>query len=321
MKPFFLENGNGWLILCAITLDLFLGDPERMPHMVRYIGLLIEKWEPAFRRLALPTRIQGGFFAVTIVLVSCGITWALLFFCKHLFKPAYWLLSTVIVYQAISLRCLADEVMAVGAALEEQGLEAGRQRLSRIVGRDVTRLDERGVVMAAIESCAENLVDGVISPFFYAILGGPVAAVGFKAISTMDSMIGYKNERYMEFGTVAARMDDIANYIPARLTAIFIAISSMILWRKDPFMVLRGIVEDADKHASPNSGISEAAFAHSLGIRLFGPAYYHGKHLDRPYMNENGAFPAVKHIDEAVKLLYLTSLTFMCLVLGIAVLY
>ncbi|MEZ0329358.1 MAG: adenosylcobinamide-phosphate synthase CbiB [Dissulfuribacterales bacterium] len=307
MKPFFLENGNSWLILCAITMDLLVGDPERMPHLVRYTGLLIEKWEPAFRRLALSTRIQGGLFALTIILVSCATTWALLFFCKHLFKPAYWLLSTFIIYQAISIRCLAEEVMAVETALEEQGLEAGRRRLSRIVGRDVTRLDERGVVMAAIESCAENLVDGVISPFFYAILGGPVAAVGFKAISTMDSMIGYKNERYMEFGTVAARLDDIANYIPARLAAIFIALSSMLLCRQNPFQVLTGIKNDAGKHSSPNSGISEAAFAHSLGIRLFGPAYYHGTLIKRPYMNETAPFPTTDHINKAIKLLYLTS--------------
>lgn len=321
MKPFFLEHGNSWLILCAITLDLLLGDPERMPHMVRYMGLLIQRLEPVFRRLALPPRIQGGLFAVTVVLISCTITWAALFLCRHLFKPAYWMLSTLIIYQAMSLRCLADEVMAVGTALEEQGLEAGRRRLSRIVGRDVSRLDEKGVVMAAIESCAENLVDGVISPFFYIALGGPVAAVAFKAVSTMDSMIGYKNERYMEFGTVAARMDDIANYIPARLAAVFIAISAMLLFRQNPIEILIGIKNDAGKHASPNSGLSEAGFAHSLGIRLFGPAYYHGKLLERPYMNENGAFPAIKHIDAAIKLLYMTSLIVMCLVLVIAVLY
>lgn len=310
MKPFLLENGNAWLVLAAVTLDLLAGDPEYMPHMVRYMGILISRCEPRFRRVNLPSRIQGGLFAITIVLISCTTSWTALFVCKHLFKPLYWLLSTFLIYQAVSLRCLADEVKGVETALKEQGLKAGRLRLSRIVGRDVNTLDEKGVVMAAIESCAENLVDGVISPFFYAAAAGPVAAVGFKAISTLDSMVGYKNERYREFGTVAARMDDIANYIPARLTVIFIAVSAWLLQRRNPFQVLRCVRQDAGKHASPNSGLSEAAFAHSLGIRLFGPAHYHGKLIERPYMNEDSEFPLTFHIDEAVKLLYVTSALF-----------
>ncbi|MDD3554124.1 MAG: adenosylcobinamide-phosphate synthase CbiB [Deltaproteobacteria bacterium] len=321
MKPFLLENGNAWPILAAVTLDLLAGDPEYMPHMVRYMGLLISRCEPAFRRLSLPPRIQGGLFASAIVLISCTTAWAAISFCKYLSEPAYWLLSTFLIYQAVSLRCLADEVKGVGTALEEQGLEAGRLRLARIVGRNVSSLDEKGIVMAAIESCAENLVDGVISPFFYAAAAGPVAAVGFKAISTLDSMVGYKNERYMEFGTASARMDDIANYIPARLTVIFIAVSAWLLRMRDPFQVLRGVRQDAGKHASPNSGLSEAAFAHSLGIRLFGPANYHGKWVQRPYMNEDSGFPSTRHIDEAVKLLYLTSGLFAGSCFLMAVLY
>lgn len=321
MKPFLLEDGNAWLILAALTLDLLIGDPEHLPHMVRYMGLLISRWEPVFRRFALPPRIQGGLFAGAVVLTSCTTAWAVLFFCKHLSDSIYWLSSTFLIYQAVSLRCLADEVKGVETALEEQGLEAGRLRLSRIVGRNVNNLDEKGVVMATIESCAENLVDGVISPFFYTALLGPIGAVGFKAISTLDSMVGYKNDRYMEFGTAAARMDDIANYIPARLTAIFIAVSAWLLRMQDPFQVLRGVLQDACKHASPNSGLSEAAFAHSLGIRLFGPAHYSGKWVKRPYMNEGSEFPQTIHIDEALKLLYVTSGLFAGASFVIAILY
>lgn len=321
MKPFLLEDGNAWLLLAAVTLDLLAGDPEYMPHMVRYMGILISRWEPVFRKFALPPRIQGGLFANAVVLTSCATAWVALFFCKHISEPIYLLLSTFLIYQALSLRCLADEVKGVETALEEQGLKAGRLRLARIVGRDVNSLDENGVVMAAIESCAENLVDGVISPFFYTALLGPVGAVGFKAISTLDSMVGYKNDRYMEFGTVAARMDDIANYIPARLTTIFIAVSAWLLRRQNPFQILRGVWQDARKHASPNSGLSEAAFAHSLGIRLFGPAHYHGKWVERPYMNETREFPRTMHINEAVKLLYVTSGLFAGVSFLIAILY
>ncbi len=321
MKPFLLRDGNAWLILAAVTLDLLAGDPEHLPHMVRYMGILIKRWEPVFRKFTLPPRIQGGLFASAVVLTSCAIAWAALFFCKYLSEPIYLLLSTFLIYQALSLRCLADEVKGIGTALEEHGLEAGRLRLSRIVGRNIKDLDENGVVMAAIESCAENLVDGVISPFFYAALLGPVGAVGFKAINTLDSMVGYKNDRYMEFGTAAARMDDIANYIPARLTALFIAVSAWLLRMQDPFQVLRGIWQDACKHASPNSGLSEAAFAHSLGIRLFGPAHYSGKWVERPYMNEHSEFPRTIHIDEAIKLLYVTSGLFAGASFLIAILY
>jgi len=307
MRPFFLESENAWLLLFAVTLDLLWGDPEYLPHMVRYMGGLISKWEPIFRRLHLHTRIQGGLLAVAVVLVSCLAAVVLLLLAEGLYKPLYWIFSTFLLYQALSLRCLAEEVLMVRIALEEQGLKQARAKLSRIVGRDVSSLDEKGVLMASIESCAENLVDGVTSPFFYGALAGPVGAVAFKAISTLDSMIGYKNERYQQFGTVAARLDDLANYIPARLTVFFIAIAAWLLRLNSPVSVLMGVKRDACKHASPNSGLSEAGFAHSLGIRLFGPAQYHGQWVHRPYMNEEGAFPTPRHVNEAVKLLYVTS--------------
>ena len=314
MSPlFFMSRGGPWILALAVIADFVIGDSERLPHPVRLIGRAVSFFELYFRRIGAPQLLQGALFALLITGVAWLAVYLVLDLLGQISRAAYWLASTVFVYYSISLRCLADEAAAVRTALGERGLDAGRARVSRIVGRDTAGLDETGVIMAAIESVAENMVDGVISPFFYAAVGGPAFSMCYKAVSTLDSMIGYKNSLYSMFGRWAARMDDVANYIPARLSVLLIAAASSVLGYASCKDVLRVVAVDGRMHESPNSGLPEAAFAASLGVRLSGPASYGGRYADRPFINSSGRAAGIGDIGRAVRLLYLGSILFFAL--------
>jgi adenosylcobinamide-phosphate synthase len=207
----------------------------------------------------------------------------------------------------ISARGLADAALTVGRALEHAGLAAGRQAVAMIVGREVDRLDETGVTRAAVETVAENLVDGVVSPIFYAAIGGAPLAVAYKMVNTLDSMIGYKNDRYRWFGRFAARLDDGANFIPARLSVPFIALATRLLGGRAG-SVLTTAWRDGRAHASPNAGFPEAAFAGALGMWMGGANYYHGRLVEKPVIGQGLAEARPSHIRQACRLMGTTSL-------------
>jgi adenosylcobinamide-phosphate synthase len=198
----------------------------------------------------------------------------------------FFLVQAIIAFYCLSARSLIDAAISVRKHLDTNDLPGAREALSMIVGRDTANLDESGIVCATVETVAENITDGIISPLFYLVIGGPVAAIAFKAVSTMDSMIGYKNERYQRFGTCAARMDDILNFIPARITAFLLIPLAAFITGKNWKNAFQTAKRDRLKHESPNSAHGEAAMAGALGIRLGGGAFYGGVFSSRPYLGD-----------------------------------
>ncbi len=291
----------------AGVLDMLFGDPENLPHPVRLIGSTIKQGEKICRKIPAGEVVQGTVLAIGITVLTYAVTASILEVLTHHATWSAWIFSVLTIYFSIALRCLADEAMAVQRTLEHQGLEAARRQVSRLVGRDTSNLDESGVAMAAIETVAENLVDGLSAPLFYACLFGPAMCATYRAVNTLDAMVGYKNQRYIKFGKVSARLDDLANWIPARFTVIAICIASRITGIGTRGEIRRVVRNDARSHSSPNSGFPESAFAGALGVRLGGPAVYHGKATEYPWINADAPRPSPEDIHRAVKLLYATA--------------
>ena len=311
-------NDNGLIILLAFILDLILGDPHWQLHPVRLIGGLIEFLEDNLRKTKIPLKISGGLLVIFIVGFTLGISFLLIKFAYWLNYYSGLLLSSVLVYFAIAPRNLYDESMKIYSFLKKGDLESARKSLSMIVGRDTNKLSESEVIRASVETVAENGVDAVISPLFYAMIGGAPLAIVYRAINTMDSMVGYKNKRYIDFGWAAARLDDAVNYIPARLSAILIPLSSLI-YGKDWLSSFKIAFRDGKKNPSPNSGIPEAAVAGALGIQLGGLNYYGGMPSDKPFIGDCGSELSIGHIKEANILMFISSILFIliCIILSL----
>ena len=293
-------------ILTAYLLDLVFGDPPSFPHPVRGIGWLIKKLEAPFRYMIKNERLSGTIFASVIIILTWGVTFAIT-------KTAYSfnnyigiVVSIIIIYTALSIKDLGVESLAVFNALKKGDMDRARMFLSKIVGRDTANLDEREIIRATVETIAENIVDGIISPLFYAFLGGASLVMTYKAINTLDSMIGYKNKRYVNFGWAAAKIDDIANFIPARLSIIFLVMASWISGY-NPINTWNITMRDGRKNPSPNSGLPEAAVAGALGVRLGGLNYYNSVATEKPYIGNNINQLNKSHIKETVKIAYITS--------------
>lgn len=274
----------GWL------LDLLLGDPKWMPHPVVYFGSLISRGEHTLNK-GSHRKLKGGILAIGLVLAVYSTTWLLIYLLNRigfdhrllsLFFQAY------IVFASLAGTTLILEVWAVFSAVD-RSLEAGRKQVARIVGRDTSELSAQEVRTAALETLAENLSDGVIAPLFWFALLGVPGMLAYKMVNTLDSMIGYHTERYLEFGCVAARVDDVANYIPARLTAMLMIIGAWMRYPKQYSIVylLSFVKKYGRKHASPNSGYPESALAGILNCRFGGPHYYFGEYFPKPYIGEN----------------------------------
>lgn len=214
--------------------------------------------------------------------------------------------SVLLIYTCFAARDLASHAKTVQDALNRGELPAAREAVARIVGRDTEDLDVDGVVRAAIESVAENTTDGVVSPLFYAFLGGAPAAIAYKAVSTLDSTFGYRNKRYLHFGWASARADDVANYVPARLMVPFIVMAAGLLGHSTRGAV-RVVLRDANKHTSPNAGLAEAAVAGALGVRLGGPARRGGQEVAAPFLGDSHTPLQVRHIGDAVAMMWVTS--------------
>ena len=283
---------TGITLAAGFLLDLAIGDPRWLYHPVRLIGKLIDRLETHIRKVFPKTpggELAGGFFLVIgVVLVTVGVTAGILHMAYGLHAAAGFALESFMCYQMLAVRSLKDESMLVYEALtsgKESSLADGRDAVSRIVGRDTQNLDETGVTKAAVETVAENFGDGVFAPMFYMALGGPVCMYLYKAINTMDSMLGYKNERFLYFGRAAAKLDDVVNFIPARMAGLLLVISAWI----GPFdgkNAGRIFARDRRKHASPNSAHTEAAAAGALDIQLAGDAYYFGRLYEKPLIGD-----------------------------------
>jgi adenosylcobinamide-phosphate synthase len=252
----------GTQLLCGAALDLVLGDPRWLPHPVRGIGWMIARLEPPCR--LLPLRLGGVVLWLLVVGITAGLVWLTL--------P--WL-AILWIWVFLAVRDLDVQSMRVITALRDGDLPIARERLSMIVGRDTAALDEPEILRATVETVAESLSDGIVGPLFYLALLGPAGMAAFKAASTLDSMCGYRNERYREFGWASARLDDVANFIPARLSVLLVALGALLLGY-DARGALRCALRDGRGQPSPNSGFPEAAVAGALGVRLGGLNFYQG---------------------------------------------
>ncbi|MBE7414603.1 MAG: cobalamin biosynthesis protein CobD [Deltaproteobacteria bacterium] len=279
---------SAFAFLTALFLDLLIGDPERAPHPVRWIGRLAAFLEAPIRK-ALPKsagweRLGGALLWVLVVGGAYAATALVLHYASLHSTALSFALSVFFIWAGLSMKTLGDEALAVARALGH-GLDEGRRRLCRIVGRDTGNLKEEEVLKAAVETVAENASDGVIAPLFFLVLGGPALMMAYKAVNTLDSMVGYRNERYRHFGWFSARMDDAANFMPARLSGALIVTASFILgynWMKSAAMLAR----DGRNHPSPNSGVPEAAMAGALGVRLGGGSFYGGVFSGKPWIGD-----------------------------------
>ncbi len=299
--------------LCGFALDLLLGDPRRLAamHPAVLMGRFIDAGERRLRaRFSQTPRGEfcaGLVLAVSLPLGTLLLSWGLIVLLDRLWAPAGLLLRILWCWQALALKDLRVESLRVYTALTEQGLEPARRALSMIVGRDTEALDRAGVLRGAVETIAENFSDGVLSPLCYMLLGGAPLALCFKAVSTMDSMIGYRSERYLYFGRAAARLDDAANFLPARLGALLL-IAAAGLCGEDARSALRIWRRDRRRHRSPNAAQCESAMAGALGLRLSGPARYFGRMTEKPYIGDARREIEPGDILRAHRLLYAGSL-------------
>ncbi|MBQ0065218.1 MAG: cobalamin biosynthesis protein CobD, partial [Firmicutes bacterium] len=298
--------------VCGFILDLIFGDPYSWPHPIRWIGSLISFLE---KRLNKGNPLEKRKKGRILVLFVCGIVVSIT---SLLLIGAYtisWFLGvfleSIMTYQILALKSLKVESMKVFVALEEKSLEEARAAVSMIVGRDTQNLSDVQVTKAAIETVAENTSDGILAPMFYLALGGPILGFLYKSINTMDSMVGYKNEKYLDFGRFAAKCDDVVNYIPSRLSAVMMIVSTFFLGRDySGKEALRIFLRDRYKHASPNSAQTESVCAGALQIQLAGPSSYFGKIVDKPYIGDAKREIEHKDILRANRLLYMASFLF-----------
>ena len=272
-------------LLAAFGLDLFLGDPRWLPHPVKLIGRFALALEAPLRRHITNTRLAGVVAAVLVVVCTGLITWAAIRCASAAHPVAEDVVSILLLYTTFATRDLLWHSQRVYRSLERGDIQGARATVAMLVGRDTKDMNEQGVSRAAVESVAENLIDGVTAPIFFAALGGPIAAMMYKAVSTLDSTFGYKTERYLFFGWASARLDDVANYLPARLTVPFIAIAAAVSGFR-PLDALRVCLSDGGKHSSPNSGLGEATVAGALGVQLGGLNYYDGEPEEGALMGE-----------------------------------
>jgi adenosylcobinamide-phosphate synthase len=293
-------------IAVAFLADLLFGDPRWFPHPVKAIGRFAMALEAPMRRTIPHARWAGVATAGIVVGTTALAAWALLETAGHALPWLRDAMSVLLLYTCFAGRDLADHAMAVSGALAHGDIGLARNRVARMVGRDTASLDEPGIVRATVESVAENTVDGVTAPLLFAFAGGPVLALAYKAVSTLDSTFGYKSQRYLYFGWASARLDDLLAWIPARITFPIIALAALVAGGN-----LRGAwrlgLRDCRKHASPNAGWSEAAFAGALGVQLGGPLSRRGRVIEMPEMGEPRESLQRRHVRRAVVLMALTS--------------
>ncbi|PHV70995.1 adenosylcobinamide-phosphate synthase [Sporanaerobium hydrogeniformans] len=302
------------------VLDLILGDPYNFPHPVRLIGKLVRKVETLIRRRVTSSKglqIGGGVLWLVVVGTTFITSYGLIQI-SRVHPILYGIVSTYLIYTTLATKCLGQEAYKIYQVLNTKSLEEARVQLSYIVGRDTQSLSEEEVIKATVETVAENTVDGVIAPLFYAFIGGAPLALAYKAVNTLDSMVGYKNEKYKDLGMVSARIDDAANFIPARLTALLMSMACGLLRLKGR-QALSIAIRDRKNHKSPNCAYPEGAVAGALGIQLGGTHTYFGEEVYKPTIGDALRKINKEDILKTNAILYTTSglsfILFMCMYL------
>lgn len=292
-------------IYTGYALDLIIGDPYSFPHPVRFIGKLISIVEKYIRKITSTDRGLkiAGFF---LWFITVGVTFGVTYFVVNLFKFnnfAYFIVNSILIYTTLATKCLKDESTKIYKVLKTGDIEKSRVQLSYIVGRDTTHLNEKEIVRATVETVAENTVDGIIAPLFYGFIGGAPLAMAYKAINTLDSTVGYKNDKYYYLGFASAKIDDIANYIPARIGVLLLALGSLFTGFNFKNALKIGI-RDRKNHKSPNCAFSEGAVAGALGIQLGGTNIYFGKPVYKPTIGDKRREIEVEDIVRTNKIMY-----------------
>lgn len=304
-------------LLAGFLLDAILGDPYCMPHPVRLIGQLISRAENKLLKEDMSDKIKrrnGRILVIWICLLTVSATLIIMGAAYCINGVAGCLVEAILSYYALAAKSLKTESMKVYRALADGTLDDGRKAVSMIVGRDTKELSRDGVIRAAVETVAENTSDGVIAPMIYLAIGGPVLGFLYKAINTMDSMVGYKNDKYLYFGRCAAHIDDVVNFIPARISAYIMIVSTLFMGKITSLKgAARIFKRDRFNHASPNSAQTESVIAGALGIRLAGPASYFGKIVEKPYIGDALREIELDDIKRANRMMYITSV--ICLVI------
>jgi adenosylcobinamide-phosphate synthase len=294
-------------VLAGVGLDLLFGDPRWLPHPVRGLGWLITRLESFWRWTRLPLRLAGIGLVVLALAVALAVVWLTLPWAN-----IFW------IWALLAIRDLDVEATRVLRRLEAADLGGAREMLSRIVGRDTSNLDEPEILRAAVETLAENLSDAVIAPLFYLALAGPLGMAAYKTVNTLDSMVGYRDERYRELGWASARLDDVANFIPARLTALLVWICALLLGY-DARRSLRVTLRDGASQPSPNAGYPEAAVAGALGVQLGGLNHYAGAVSYKHHLGDPVRALSRESFGQARRILYVTSVLMVLATCGVLV--
>ena len=314
--------------IAGFVLDLLIGDPHFIPHPVRLIGSLISFCDKRLncdagyniseKKLNLIKYKRGMLLAFTVIFATFAMSVIIIVAAYSINLYAGVIAEAVMTWQILATKCLRVESMRVYDALRTDGVDAGRRAVSMIVGRDTSVLDAAGVTRAAVETIAENTSDGVIAPMLYTAIGGPVLGFVYKAVNTMDSMLGYKNDKYMYFGRFAARLDDVVNFMPARISAYLMIAAAFIGGRQfDGKNAYRIFKRDRFNHASPNSAQTESVCAGALRVQLAGDAVYFGKLVKKKYIGDGLREIEYEDIKRANRLMYITA--FLCELLSVAV--
>ena len=303
-------------LILAFVLDALLGDPVWLYHPIRVIGKWISLTEKILRQ-SFPAnlwgeRMAGVFLTILVVLPSFGLPSGIIFMAGKFHPWLAYVLEVFWMYQILAMKCLKVEALKVYDALTHQDIALARQRLSWLVGRDTVNLSEEEIVKATVETVAENTTDGVIAPMLFMAIGGAPLGFAYKAVNTLDSMVGYRNDKYRYFGTASARTDDVANFIPARLGGVLMVIAAF-LCRYDASGAWRCFVRDRNKHLSPNSAQTESACAGALEIQLGGTHDYFGKPVEKPTLGDEKRQAGPEDIRRANRLMVVTSI--LCLTL------
>ena len=309
-------------LLLGVFLDLLIGDPHCFYHPIRLVGNLISVTEKGLRAVFPKTgqgeKTAGVFLSVIVCSVTAGAVAAVLYLAGKIHPYLHLAVMALFCYWMLAAKSLKDESMKVYRELKKEDLKAARRAVSMIVGRDTSVLDAAGVTRAAVETIAENTSDGVIAPMLYTAIGGPVLGFVYKAVNTMDSMLGYKNDKYMYFGRFAARLDDVVNFIPARISAYLMIAAAFIGGRQfDGKNAYRIFKRDRFNHASPNSAQTESVCAGALRVQLAGDAVYFGKLVKKKYIGDGLREIEYEDIKRANRLMYITA--FLCELLSVAV--
>ena len=337
-----------YMLILGFVLDLFIGDPEDLPHPVRFIGAMVSFFEKRLNtgRKAFSLILKGSLLVILVLFSVISEAFFFLFIAHRISRWLYIAVGSVISWQCLAMKCLKTSSMkvfcelknaeskgTVGGAPEyapsdgnskdigQDDLKPARQAVSMIVGRDTESLDRSGIIRAAVESVAESCCDGVMAPLFYLFLLGPLGGLAYKAANTMDSMIGYRNERYEYFGKAAARLDDVLNFIPARLSALAMMAGAFLLRGLSGTDAVKTWLKDRNKLKSPNAGQTESVASGALKLKLAGPAYYGGVLTDKPFIGEEyGKEPETEDIIRVNRLMYLAAFLGMAFGLCVSIL-